>query len=358
VECLGDLDCEANGPCSIGNCTAGGVCEQRPVERGQSCDDGTFCNGSETCDGEGACRAGNEPCPPPTKCDDDGEQCAGCINDADCPAEAPTCSANRLCICTEDEDCEIADECRVGRCELATGKCRIDDVDAETPVGTQLSGDCQKRQCNGDGAAVLVDDDDDLPADPGAPCVHPVCQSGEVVVVPRAPGTECGAAATECSGADTCDSAGVCQPNHQGQGTVLRAETQSECRRRTCDGAGNAVETPVTAACDDGSFCTGTESCSSGGTCQSSGDPCAGTSKPYCVGSVCQECSMDSQCDGLGSRVGHCIGVCVECTDQTLQADCGGPPEDVGCTGGRCYVKCSCSIESCGRRYSELCTRG
>jgi hypothetical protein len=357
VECVDDDQCEADGPCSAGNCTANGVCEQRPLDEGQSCDDGTFCNGGETCDGEGTCRAGNEPCPEPTVCDDKLDQCVGCIDGSDCPEQTPTCSAAKLCICTQDEDCAIADECRVGRCDLATGKCRVDNVEAGAPVGAQVTGDCRKRQCNGTGAAVLADDDSDAPTDPGEPCTHPVCQSGEVLEAPRAPGTECGASATECSGADTCDAAGSCRPNHVENGTVLRAETKNECRRRTCDGSGNAVETPVSAVCNDSSFCTGTESCSNSGVCQSSGDPCAGTPKPYCVGSACQACNMDSQCDGLGARSGRCIGVCVECTDATLEADCGMPASDVGCMGGTCYVKCDCSQESCGRPHSELCAR-
>jgi len=356
VECLDDDECPPDGACSVGNCTAQGTCEQRPLDEGQSCSDGTFCNGSETCDGLGACRSGNEPCSAPTTCDEDTDQCVGCVDDSDCPEQTPACDPDdRVCVCTGDEDCAIADECRVGRCDAR--KCVVENVDPATPVGVQTAGDCKRRECNGGGAVVFADDDGDAPVDPGEPCIYPVCQNGEVVQAPRAPGTDCGSAATECSGGDTCDGSGACQPNHVSSGTVLRAETAGDCRRRTCDGAGNAVETPISAVCNDDAFCNGTETCSSGGVCESSGDPCVGTTKPYCVGSACQACSMNSQCDGLDDRSGRCVGVCVECTDATLRDDCGGDETVVGCMGGRCYVKCNCSDEACGRPHSTLCAR-
>jgi hypothetical protein len=324
------------------------------LDAGENCDDGIFCNGDETCDGEGVCGGGGERCAAPTVCDEEERQCVGCRASSDCPASTPSCSEGR-CVCTKDEDCAVDDECRVGTCDMSTGICDVANRDPGTPVGEQIAGDCRSRQCNESGAVVLVTLDSDAPADPGEPCTLPACQSGTLVTKPRPENTACGASSTECSLVDTCDGEGNCRPNHVPPGTVIRDANATDCRRRTCDGSGNAVETPVDGACQDGLFCTGTDSCDSGGTCVHSGNPCTSPAQPHCVGNSCRQCVMDSECAGIGGPgTGRCSGgKCVQCTDATHAVDCGGP--ETGCSGGQCYATCNCSEEACNRNYDELC---
>jgi hypothetical protein len=355
LECLQDSHCNSNGACSVGDCTPEGTCDLQLLEAGEDCDDGVFCNGDEECDGRGVCDGGDERCAEPTVCDEQERQCVGCRADSDCPAATPTCSAQGSCICTSDEDCEVTDECRIGLCNRASGTCSVENRDPGTLVGEQIPGDCRARRCNDGGAAVMVDDDADLPADPGAPCTRPACQAGAVVSALRAENTPCGDAGTECSSEDTCDAAGNCRPNHLSSGTVIRGETGIDCRRRTCDGDGNAVETPIDAACQDGLFCTGTDACDSSGVCQHSGDPCINSAFPYCVGTACHACIADSECPSFTpTRTGRCIGgTCRQCTDATVVDDCGG--QETGCNAGICYATCDCMDEACNRRYPDLC---
>jgi hypothetical protein len=355
VECYEDAQCDAEGPCSVGDCNDEGRCVQQVLEAGENCEDDTFCNGDEACDGKGQCRPGGARCAEPTVCNEQARQCAGCISGDDCPAQTPACNTQGRCICTRDEHCAVADECRIGRCDVANGTCHTENVRAGTPVGVQTSGDCRSRECNGNGALIAAADDADVPPDPGGGCTRPACSAGSVVTAPRDPGARCGDAATECSAADTCNGAGGCQPNHLSSGTVLRNESKTDCRRRSCDGSGAPVETSIDAACEDGNFCTGTERCD-GSTCRSSGDPCM-SPRAFCVGNACHQCTGDAQCAGFKpGRAGRCVGgTCYECTDETVRVDCGS--HDTGCEAGRCKVTCDCSEEVCGRSNPELCSR-
>ena len=49
-ECTAHEDCEDLEPCTVDECLmSDGVCRHTPKVDGESCDDGTFCNGYETC---------------------------------------------------------------------------------------------------------------------------------------------------------------------------------------------------------------------------------------------------------------------------------------------------------------------
>ncbi|MFK7984985.1 MAG: hypothetical protein AB8I08_03065 [Sandaracinaceae bacterium] len=53
-----------------------------PVCTADSCDDGLFCNGAETCGADGACAPGTAPC---AVCDETADRCDDCatMGDAD-----------------------------------------------------------------------------------------------------------------------------------------------------------------------------------------------------------------------------------------------------------------------------------
>ncbi|MBW2263898.1 MAG: hypothetical protein JRG91_18210, partial [Deltaproteobacteria bacterium] len=49
-ECTEHVDCEDEEPCTVDECLmSDGVCRHTPKADGESCDDGTFCNGYEMC---------------------------------------------------------------------------------------------------------------------------------------------------------------------------------------------------------------------------------------------------------------------------------------------------------------------
>jgi len=101
------------------------------------------------------------------------------------------------------------------------------------------------------------------------------------------------------------------------------------CTDDTCVG-GACQYTNNTVACDDGLYCTLTDTCS-GGSCVGSGDTCPGQMCDE-VGDVCADCLVDGDCDdGL-----YCNGVetCVGGVCQPGAAvDCG---DLVGCTDDSC----------------------
>ncbi len=68
------------------------------------CDDGQFCNGSETCN-NGTCQSGTSPCSAGETCDETGNQCV----------PAPMCFGNKHS-CSVNSDC-CSNNCRNGSCK-------------------------------------------------------------------------------------------------------------------------------------------------------------------------------------------------------------------------------------------------
>jgi hypothetical protein len=130
-----------------------------------------------------------------------------------------------------------------------------------------------------------------------------------------------------CTGSNTCDAFGNCQPG------------SDPCPGQACKEAGNTcVDCIVDADCDDGLFCNGVETCVNGNTCLAGLDPC-----PFqaCddVGDVCLACDNDGTCEP-GEDCFNCPGDCISasvpvCGDGvceaadgenclTCEADCNG----------------------------------
>jgi len=90
-----------------------------------------------------------------------------------------------------------------------------------------------------------------------------------------------------CNGAETCVS-GSCQA-----GTAPNCNDGIACTTDTCNESTDSCNhTPNNAACDDGLFCNGTETCSATLGCQAGTDPCAGApcneTTDTCVGGAGQ----------------------------------------------------------------------
>ncbi|MBN1770638.1 MAG: FG-GAP repeat protein [Deltaproteobacteria bacterium] len=168
--CYGDGEVAADNPCLICDPDAD-LGDWSFLPAGTSCDDGRFCNGSESCDGAGTCAAEEDPCPAA-----DGSCVGGCDEDIDActPAEAGT-------VCrTVAGSCDLEEVC-----DGAALECPADEVLEAGAICRPAVGPCDLAEtCNG---------------------AAPDCPADEVL----AAGTACDDG-NACSSGDACDGAGAC----------------------------------------------------------------------------------------------------------------------------------------------------
>jgi hypothetical protein len=134
-ECSGSADCDDNDECTDDICN-NGTCSSTPVE----CDDGMFCNGTETCDTASGCVAGTPPVV------DDG---VGCTVDSCDEAADMVLNAADDNLCTDD-----GNPCTAEVCNPVTD-CQSD--------GTGITADCDDGSgctgsdaCQGDAAGTCA----------------------------------------------------------------------------------------------------------------------------------------------------------------------------------------------------------
>ena len=71
VPCTVPGDCQDDGnPCTDAPECINNWCVYPSTAAGTSCDDGVFCNGTDTCDGAGNCVSSGDPCAGGTQCND------------------------------------------------------------------------------------------------------------------------------------------------------------------------------------------------------------------------------------------------------------------------------------------------
>lgn len=170
VNVLGKLD-----QCMKASCV-GGSCEATSQLAGTPCEDGKFCSVGDTCDGKGACQAGQ-----PLDCSAKGDQCKIAICD----------EAQKACVAAQKPDgtscndgmfCTIQDVCNAGTCvggkprdcSAAANQCTDGTCDEENdrcgiakPLDTACSDGnlCTTNACDGKGACLVKSD---VPF--GSPC--------------------------------------------------------------------------------------------------------------------------------------------------------------------------------------------
>ncbi len=247
------IDCNDGIACTQDICNESeDICEHSA--RDSACDDGLFCNGSESCDQLQGCRPGNNPCPQ-LACDEAQDECRSCLSDADCDdgvaCTEDVCNAanrcdrtpdNQICdnglFCDGVEWCDPAGGCQAGvavDCSLIDNECRQGQCDEEQrsctssprPDGTGCddgslcteNDSCKAGHCNGELKDCTSLDDS---------CLVGVCdsESGSCRAEPVPDGQAC-EDGNQCSVQDTCRegicSAGVdvcggqgCNCNHTG----------------------------------------------------------------------------------------------------------------------------------------------
>jgi DNA-binding beta-propeller fold protein YncE len=246
----GDGDCTESCNEEAGDCSA-------PDPAATACNDGVFCNGTDTCTADGECQAsGIDPCT-------FGAECANTCN------EDGTCFTAVGTPCSEDgnpctvELCDGHGGCTAvpGNAGLPCGldsQCRAaptcDGLSAVCPEGVPLAKTCVLPDCDPnrsiclDGACICQPDD---PAN----CHDGTIDEGELCGEPGLPDGPC---CTGCrfarQGAVCRDANGVCDP----------AEV---CNGFSADCPADSVAPPET-PCEDGDPCTDADVCADG-TCTS-----------------------------------------------------------------------------------------
>jgi hypothetical protein len=227
--------------------------------------------------------------------------------------------------CTTASDCPQV-ECRIAACE--NGTCTSSNEPAGTVLADQTAADCQRRECDGAGNVVSVDDDADL-LDDGQECTIDVCTSGQPEHVPKLGLTPCTggtcddfgncvecSAPSECPGTDdycqqrTCINF-KCGLVFEAANTTLPPAEQvaGDCNTKMCDGSGGVVEmvddadTPM-----DGLQCTA-DVCSNGvpsNPMETDGTLCTQDGGKLCYQGACVECAVDNDCNAA-----TCASKCV-----------------------------------------------
>jgi hypothetical protein len=325
--------------------------------------------GGQSAGADDACPEGESTCP---------DACAGCTIDSECVAAGTTNSENSCDICdparsTSDWSPNDGESCNDGQF------CTVEDVcDGSTCVGTGRGCD-DGIACNGvsvcdedldqcvPGQGQCGDDICDLVLDqcvsvcdgcligdqcvpdgqekPGNPCL--VCDVGVAADDYSAQvGKLCGQGPATCSGQDTCDAKGVCQPNDSPMGTACGSSSSSACDGAdTCDGSGacSSNVAPNGTNCDDGQYCTQTSECQGG--------QCVGTSQRSCAPNqqcdeqndacICPGCTIGQSCIVQGTvNPSNSCQVCTPSSSTTAYSP------NVGATCGAAVTECS-SQDTC-----------
>jgi hypothetical protein len=253
--CDGDETCDVVNGCESGtppNCNDGvactgdscdevnDVCANEPDN--DACTDGLFCSGVEICDALTGCQPGVDPCQGPSVCSEPLDQCVSCTLDAHCDNSVY---------------CDGVETCNVG-----TGVCQPGAaVDCDDSVA------CTMDSCD-EGADACANVTSD-----------PACDDG-----------------LYCNGAETCDAIDGCEA-----GTAPNCSDGVGCTTDSCDeGTDSCANAPSDAACDDGLYCNGTETCDADADCQ------PGTAIECADGFACSVDSCDEGTDACDADFSTC----------------------------------------------------
>jgi len=306
TECDDGMYCNGAELCAAGACVAGtlvacndGVactvdtcnettdsCESTPVDH--SCSHhGHFCDGTDICDPTLGCVHGAPP-----DCDDG----VGCTADS-CSVVVDACvntPDDALCddglFCTGEEFCHpvtgcgsSGDPCGGLACDEATDSCNC-TLDADCDDGKFCNGleSCGASGVCESGTAAVCDD--------GVGCTTDVCSPTQDVCVSTPVHAFCNDD-LDCTGQETCHPSLGCESSGNPCGALVCEEStgaclcggdgdcddRTDCTVDTCDEpSGACTNTPDDSSCDDGLFCTGTETCDASAGCQDGADRCLG----------------------------------------------------------------------------------
>jgi len=320
-------DCDDGVACTVDSCNeATESCDH--LANDAVCDNDLFCDGLEICDPALDCQAGAPPnCDDSVGCTDDScneatDSCVNAANEAHCDDGL---------FCNGTETCDPVLDCQPGShpcpnlfCDEVEDRC-ICTEPAECDDGLFCNG---VEQCIGEACqpGTPVDCDD------GVGCTDDSCDEGTDSCDHAADAARCDNGLF-CDGAETCDPVLDCQA-----GTPPDCDDGVGCTDDSCSPATDScVNVANDAACDNGLFCDGAETCDPGLDCRTGPPPCddgVGCTDDFCNEATdsCANAGNNAHCDnGL-----FCDGA--ETCHPTLDCRAGAPPCDdgVGCTDDRC----------------------
>ena len=262
------------------------------IPQNAQCDDGRFCNGTESCHVINDCQNGPAPalndgvgCTD-DRCDEANDRVIHVANDGLC---------NDNLYCNGQETCHPQNDCQTGTAPTLTDgvDCTVDrcDEQGDTVTHTPNHQSCQDGLwCNG--AEVCDPRDDCLPGTPqpvsdNVDCTDDRCDEANGRVVHTVNDDNCDDDLW-CNGQETCHAQLDCR-----DGIPPIEEDEVPCTEAVCDEANDQiVQTPRNARCDDGEVCNGQETCRREFGCLPGIDADNGT--------VCQEAPplecMDGEC--------------------------------------------------------------
>jgi RHS repeat-associated protein len=183
-------------PCTVDTCdpTTGPI--YPPAVAGTNCSDGKRCNGTETCDGAGACQPGTPPVI------DDGNPCTTDLCSEVAGIEhIPAVNGTS---CSDGNRCNGLEQCQNGQCTAGIA----------LPTGSPCDTNnvlCDGETCNA--ASQCVMPSGPVSYDDGNPCTIDVCDPVYGVSHQPAPaGTSCDTDSTVCNGSAVCDGNATCVP--------------------------------------------------------------------------------------------------------------------------------------------------
>ncbi len=165
-------------------------------------------------------------------------------------------------------------------------------------------------------------------------CVAPVAMDGSVDSGTSPDGATGDATASD--GGD--DAAPPC--------TAAECDDGNECTDDRCTASG-CENRPNTAACDDSTFCNGSDSCMDGTCAVHSGDPCGGLACDEMADSCMGSCTTDAECPAdVVAAWSSCAGFSDVCDETGMRS------RDVAtftCMGGVCVGAITTEMEACMR---------
>jgi trimeric autotransporter adhesin len=320
-------------------------CGNGVVDPAEQCDDGATVNGdccSSTCQFE----TGGGPCA------DDGNPCT---NDQ-CDGAGGCAHPNNSAPCNDNVFCNGADLCGGGTCSQHPGDpCPGPDLDGDCAESCDETNDlctgndpngsaCNDSEfCNGpdlcSGGTCTVHTGDPCPgSDADSDCSESCDEALDDCNADDGDGAAC-IDGVFCNGADTC-SAGSCD-DHAGNPCIGGPACADNCNEAlvTCN-------EPAGTPCDDTLFCNGADTCN-GGACTHVGDPCAGNPEcndacnealDSCAEPAATPCTADAsvctldQCDGAGACAHPAGNAGVICRSAAGQCDVGETCTGAGVT--------------------------
>ena len=286
--CKDGVCCNTACTSACNNCSTGSCSQVKNAE------DVPECSGSYICDNNGVCRLkGGQSCTQPSDCVSGFCKDGSCCNGA-CTDQCRSCSTGSCVTVTNGDDnpeCTGVNTCDTG------GSCKKKNGQTCTTGGDCASAFCKDGVCCASACTAACQ----------------TCSTGSCAPVTSADDNP------ECTGANTCDAAGVCKKKI-GQSCGAASECASGfCRdgvcctaacNAACQSCAGGTCHQITGA-DDNPECTGTMTCDANGVCKkktgescSTGNECA---SGFCKDGKCCNAACTAAC--LSCSTGACVAV-------------------------------------------------